>query len=401
MKRILFVHHISRIGGASYCLLNILKTLDRERFEPVVCLAAGGPLADEVRRLGMECVFFPPMSTVPYNRPFFLPSSLKSYASVAMSLSGFGKLLKDKEIDIVYLNNTMLWPYLRPASQAGCRTVLHVREHWPPDEHCRQLGAAREYARRYADRIVAINAFSASMFSGMEEKTVKVMDWSDIDERCGGPSLADVTGAGGHDGPASDAAQARKTYIFTGGFNRIKGALEVMTAFTSVIRDPDARLLVLGAVPLKNSGLKYRFKVILDKLGYHDYHYQIQKALAADSRIVCRPAIYDFGRLAKESAGFISWFTIPHANLALAECIMLGVPCIAADNEEAREYTNGGEYALLTPAGDYPAFVQALASFAASGDAWRERASAGSPVLRRMFDPVLNASRLNEVLSGL
>ncbi|MGN1233795.1 MAG: glycosyltransferase family 4 protein [Candidatus Cryptobacteroides sp.] len=388
MKRILFVHHISRIGGASFCLLNILRSLDREKFEPVVCLASDGPLADEVRRIGIECVLFPSMSTVPYNRPLFLPSSIKAYASVAMSLNGFAKFLKANNIDIVYLNNMMLWPYLRPAREAGCRTVLHVREHWPINEHRHQLEAARGCVGKYADRVVAINSYSASIFPGNAVTTV--MDWSDMESRCGGPGLEDMLGE-----------KNQRTYLFTGGFNRIKGALEVMKAFSSVITAPDARLLVLGAISLPDKGLKYSLKKVLDRLGYHDYYYQLQKALAADSRIVCREAVYDFGRIAKESAGFISWFTIPHANLALAECIMLGVPCIAADNEEAREYTGGGEYALLAPAGDYNAFCRALATFSSSESHYRARAEAGSVALRRMFDPEVNAARLNELLSGL
>ena len=80
---------------------------------------------------------------------------------------------------------------------------------------------------------------------------------------------------------------------------------------------------------------------------------------------------------------------------------MLGVPCLAADNEEAGEYTGGGEYALLTPAGDYPAFRQALATFASSPDLYRSKAAAGSPALRKMFDAGTNAARLNELLAGL
>lgn len=36
MKKILFVHHVSFIGGASYCLLNLLKEFDRTLYKPVV-----------------------------------------------------------------------------------------------------------------------------------------------------------------------------------------------------------------------------------------------------------------------------------------------------------------------------------------------------------------------------
>ena len=118
------------------------------------------PLADEIRRIGIRCIIFPQMSTFPYNRTLAEPSSMMSCIRIAMSLGGFAKLLKTNSIDIVYLNNMMLWPYLRPAREAGCRTVLHVREHWPLNEHRRQLEAARTFAGKYADRIVAINSFT-------------------------------------------------------------------------------------------------------------------------------------------------------------------------------------------------------------------------------------------------
>ena len=48
MKRILFVHHVSSIGGGSYCLLNLLKEVDQEKFQPVVLLQENGPLVSEI-----------------------------------------------------------------------------------------------------------------------------------------------------------------------------------------------------------------------------------------------------------------------------------------------------------------------------------------------------------------
>ncbi len=38
MKRILYVHHVSSVGGASFCLLNIIKGLDRQKYAPSVLL---------------------------------------------------------------------------------------------------------------------------------------------------------------------------------------------------------------------------------------------------------------------------------------------------------------------------------------------------------------------------
>lgn len=58
MKRILFVHQTSAIGGGSYCLLNILREIDKSMIEPVVCLASDGPLRKEIESLKISVVFF-------------------------------------------------------------------------------------------------------------------------------------------------------------------------------------------------------------------------------------------------------------------------------------------------------------------------------------------------------
>ena len=53
MKRILYVHQVSSVGGASFCLLNIIKGLDRQKYAPSVLLKENGPLAEEFRKLGV------------------------------------------------------------------------------------------------------------------------------------------------------------------------------------------------------------------------------------------------------------------------------------------------------------------------------------------------------------
>lgn len=42
MKKILFVHHVSSVGGASYCMLSLLLGSDKSKFEPVVLLRNKG-----------------------------------------------------------------------------------------------------------------------------------------------------------------------------------------------------------------------------------------------------------------------------------------------------------------------------------------------------------------------
>ena len=75
MKRILFVHQTSAIGGGSYCLLNILREIDKSMIEPVVCLASDGPLRKEIESLKISVVFFRKMVDIrkhPIKYPFSL-----------------------------------------------------------------------------------------------------------------------------------------------------------------------------------------------------------------------------------------------------------------------------------------------------------------------------------------
>ena len=61
MKRIVFVHQASTVGGGSYCLLNLLKAVDRSQFEPVALLKDDGPLVGEIEKLNIRVELMPSM----------------------------------------------------------------------------------------------------------------------------------------------------------------------------------------------------------------------------------------------------------------------------------------------------------------------------------------------------
>lgn len=52
--RILYVEHMAEIGGGQVYLVELLKKLDRARFEPVVTLVARGDLWDRVAATGAK-----------------------------------------------------------------------------------------------------------------------------------------------------------------------------------------------------------------------------------------------------------------------------------------------------------------------------------------------------------
>jgi glycosyltransferase involved in cell wall biosynthesis len=54
---------------------------------------------------------------------------------------------------------------------------------------------------------------------------------------------------------------------------------------------------------------------------------------------------------------------MPHANLSLAEAIIVGTPVIAARTEEADEYSLNGKLAKLFEFGNIDAFNQTILDF--------------------------------------
>ncbi|WP_418755979.1 glycosyltransferase [Eubacterium ventriosum] len=392
MKKILFVHHVSSIGGGSYCLLNLLKEVDRSKFQPIVLLQGNGPLVAEIEKLGIKVHFLHVLSAFPYNKSLLELSTWISYLRIIYSMVRFRKVLLEIKPDILYLNNSMLNHYLKEGKKLGVKTIIHIREHWPLNEHKLQLRWFQQCIYNYADRIIAINKYSAQMVPFVEDKTIIVYDWIDFSNRYKEHDLAMLMG---------ESASDKKVFLFTGGFQRIKGALEVFKTFSSLCGD-DCRLLVLGANRQDAfAGLRGIVKRILLHLGYKVMSVRVQEQILNDRRIVCIPSTYAIKDIIEKSYCVLSYFTIPHANLTLAESIILKVPMIAASTPESEEYSSNGKYSKLFSINNLCEFEQAILNI----DTWRaelkERLEEGSLFVAEMFDKQLNANRFRQVLDQI
>ena len=390
MRPILFVFHVSSVGGGSYCLLNLLKAIDRTVFEPVVLLPGGGSLCDEISKLDIRIEYMPGMSTYPYSTSLLSYRSVRKLMGLRGSYADFAEVLKKESPEIVYFNSLMLFPYLRIAKRSGCKTVLHVREHWVLGKHPVQLASMRKAVYRHADRLVAINRYSASIFPKMDATIV--YDWIDMESRKG-PSLADIMG------PDGDRC---KVYLFLGGTTRIKGALEVIRTFSSSIVGEDRRLLVLGVDPSRRverkKGLRERLLFwTTDKA----YEAEVIASCQQDPRVVCAPAVYEIATILEQAAGYVSFFTFPHANLALAESIISRLPAVVARTDESLEYSEEGRLCLLYGFGDLEDFKAAWLKLDADPTALKVELASGSERVAARFAPDRNQSVFNQVLKSL
>ena len=392
MKRILFMHQASSIGGGSFCLLNVVKCLDRTVWEPVVAMKSHGPLENELQTIGVKVVQFPQMTAIPYNHPMGI-RSLFTYWHALRSEKYCEELLKRECVEVLYLNNMMIAPYLRPAKKLGCKTVMHVREHWPLNEHKKQLEWVRKIVYENCDKLIAINHYSASIFPKL--RATIIYDWIDMSSRYKPMPMTEIFG---------ENLTGKKVFLYLGGMQRIKGAYEVIKTFSKVLKGDEYRLLVLGFTKEMSAQKGYRdiLKRILNKVGVSSYEYKVKREVWKDNRIVCIPGVFELTDLYKQSYCVLSYFTMPHANLSLAEAIIVGTPVIAARTEEADESSLNGKLAKLFEFGNIDAFNQTILDFVVDDNPLRVVLNSGeNKRIENLFSKVENEARVNNALRDL
>ncbi|MBQ4063865.1 MAG: glycosyltransferase family 4 protein [Bacteroidaceae bacterium] len=393
MKTILYVNHTSVVGGASYAMLRVIKEVDRSLYKPIVLLKQNGPLYDEIKSLGIEVYTLPSMTAVPYNISLLKYKSLKTWYNISTGIKDFEKWLDNHSIDIIYINSMMLYPYLAPAKKKGIKTIIHIREHWPENENRMQLGWAKKAIISNADSIIAINKYSASMFAEAEGKVSVVYDWIDFTDRYEPHPLKAIFG---------ENCDRYKVFLYTGGMQKIKGTYEIVETFSKHIKGDDYRLLIVGCSKQKEvRGIKGKAKQFLSKIGYKSFEYKVKDLISQDYRIECIPSVYKIKDIIEQAYCVVSYFTKPHANLILAESIILKKVVIAAETPESLEYSNNGELALLFPYKDKKAYIERLQNVGKEYERITEILNKKSQIIATLFNKERNVNIISQIYKKL
>jgi glycosyltransferase involved in cell wall biosynthesis len=287
----------------------------------------------------------------------------------------------------------MMYPYALPAYRLKRKVVIHVREHWPEKEHSFQFKIAQRIIQNYSDRIIGINEASAEMI-GISKKTQIIYDWIDFENRNEKIDFERIFGGD---------FKTLKIFLFLGGTIWIKGALEVVDVFSNQISSKQARLLVVGTdkKEIDYSGAKGEVRKMLAHLHYYRYSDKVKLLAQKDERVVFITSTYQIKSLIEQSFCLVSFFTIPHANLPIAEATWLGKPSISADTPEAREYSDDGKAALLFNLKNIEEFKERMIFALENEELVNNNAQEGSLNIRKKFDPVRNSELLNNVYKDL
>ena len=160
--RILYVHNSADIYGASRSLVRLLGTLDREKFAPLVLLPADGPLAAQLRAIGVRVLVFPQLSVI--TREVFHSWRLVLFAlRLPLSALALRRILRREKIALVHTNTGVILSPGLAAWLAGVPHVWHIRDWF---QEFRSFWRMLEiWMRIFSTRIIAVSEPIAAQFS--------------------------------------------------------------------------------------------------------------------------------------------------------------------------------------------------------------------------------------------
>lgn len=158
-RRVLYVHSSAGRYGADRQLELICRTLDRERWQPLVLLPFEGPLAGDLRALGVD-VLTGPVAVL--RREALSPAGAGRLARrLAWQRGHLERLLRRHDVDVVHANTSVVLG-LRAAA---ARLVVHVREIYPRTP---LLWPAHRRAILAADRVLCVSQATQAALGGGE-----------------------------------------------------------------------------------------------------------------------------------------------------------------------------------------------------------------------------------------
>jgi glycosyltransferase involved in cell wall biosynthesis len=141
MNAVLFIEHLAGIGGGQICLLELLRKLDRTRFDPVVVCVSRGELYDRIAETGAKVEVID-----------FRGVRRKSPLATVGSIRSIAKIIRRYRIRLVHVNSQKALLVAIPASLATGVPIL-----W----HCHvdsDFGRLYDVVSSLAAKIIVVNS---------------------------------------------------------------------------------------------------------------------------------------------------------------------------------------------------------------------------------------------------
>ena len=135
--KIVFLEHCidNTVGGSHYCLLEICRALDKERYDATLIFYQENDLIPEFKQTGFKVRIERPFKSARFGRALpalvgkLIRFPVNYYRMIVTRMNVWRKILKQENADILHLNNTFSTDHdaLIAAKSLGIPVVAHIR----------------------------------------------------------------------------------------------------------------------------------------------------------------------------------------------------------------------------------------------------------------------------------
>lgn len=350
---VLYCHHYEQISGGETSLLELFRSLDRDRFRPLLAGPAEGPFPEAARALGVEVI---PLAYRPIRRVLALLGTGQRLAKIA----------RDNSASLLHANAPVT---NIPAAIAG--RIAHLPVVW----HARVLAGPEEIdLDRHLSRLPALIISNSDAirerfrFRGrIRENAITIINGVDT-----GRFHPNISGA--------EARQERSlpadacVFGVVGRISPVKGqATFIESAILLLEKYPDARFLLIGAGLFAGEAAheralrdRVREKNLDGRILFCGYQKDIRPFMAALDVCVVPSDQEGCGR-------------------AILEAMAMEKPVIGTGTGGTPEIITGEETGILIPPRDPAALAAAMARLAADAALRKKMGQAGRRKVEAQF----------------
>ncbi|MHB2149537.1 glycosyltransferase family 4 protein [Calditrichota bacterium LG25] len=347
-KKILFIHHATGWGGAPKSMIQVIKALDKEKYNVHVLLIKDSIVSEKLEESNISYSIAQSKFYKKYYRYFIHSEAgyVKWYQiirfihlSILWLLSRFffaPQELRNHKADIVHLNSSTLTDWLAPAKQKG-KVIIHIREPFRNGKIDIIAFFFRRQIKKYADRIIAISKDNARRIN-IPHKTTVFYNFVES----------------GYTPVNSDSYYSKKC-LYVGGGAKIKGFFTLVDALDYLDND----VIVYFAGNYSNSSGKKGIKRLLKKFIWYRRNKAIQK-IKQHPNAKYLGLVHNVSTYIDETCCLISPLTKPHFSKPVIEAFFRKKPVIVSDISGMKEEVDNGSNGIMIPVGNSKELAKAI-----------------------------------------
>ncbi len=161
-NRILFISHSSFFNGAEICLLTLVKTLNRDLFEPIVVFPNAGPLEQEIKLLNVKTYITPLERWIRYKSDE--PVQNIDFKNRVQRIT---EIIEKESINIVHTNTSVVIEGAVAAKIRNVPHVWHIHEYLKDNTEfypCLPLPLTYAVISCLSEKIISVSGFVKGQF---------------------------------------------------------------------------------------------------------------------------------------------------------------------------------------------------------------------------------------------